>query len=119
LRHHCTFYSGLYCPEHKVHMCNDHAVQSYYWYATPVRWIDYLGKVEMLTKRYVKKFVAKLLEKSTYGTFLGSFISARETWDQHFTCCVHVFVQCRCSKGMHQRLVCCLFVWRPGDAKHA
>ena len=26
-------------------------------------------------------------------TFLGSFISAHETWDQHFTCSVYIFVQ--------------------------
>jgi hypothetical protein len=28
-----------------------------------------------------------------YGTFLGYFISAHETWDQHFTCCVYIFPQ--------------------------
>jgi hypothetical protein len=29
-----------------------------------------------------------------YGTFLVSFTSARETWDQHCRCCVDVIVQC-------------------------
>ena len=28
-----------------------------------------------------------------YGTFLESFISTNETWDQHFTCCVYTFVE--------------------------
>jgi hypothetical protein len=26
-----------------------------------------------------------------YGTFLGSIISAHETWDLYFTCCVLIF----------------------------
>jgi hypothetical protein len=39
-------------------------------YATPVRWMDYLGKGEMLTNS--DAFCA-------YGTFMGSSISAHET----------------------------------------
>ena len=30
-----------------------------------------------------------------YGQFQRSFFSAYETWDQHFTCCVYIFVLCR------------------------
>ena len=51
------FRVAIYCPKLKVHLCNDNAVWSAYWYATPVRWMDYLGKVEMLTNRDVNKFV--------------------------------------------------------------
>ena len=42
--------------------------------------MDYLGKEEMLTNRDV-------------NTFVGSVISALETWNQHFTFCVYIFVQ--------------------------
>ena len=35
-----------------------------------------------------------LLDIPPHPTFLGSFVSAHETWDQHFTFCVYVFVQC-------------------------
>ena len=65
--------------------------------------MDYLGKGEMLTNREVNTFVHNILEKEAfcaYGTFLGSFISAHETWDQHFTCCIYIFVQC--SSGLRQ-----------------
>ena len=43
-------------------------------------------------------------------TFLGSIVSAHETWDQHFTCCVYVFVQCPWSCVMigHDVLLMCL-----------
>ena len=46
----------------------------------------------MLTNRDVNN----MLEKQAfcvYGTFLGYFISAHETWAQHFTCCIYIFVQ--------------------------
>jgi hypothetical protein len=59
-------------------------------------WMDYLGNGEMLTNRDVNKFVHKHWEKHpfcVYGTFLGSFISAHETWNQHFGRCLH-FVPC-------------------------
>ncbi len=38
------------CGQPKAHLCNNHAVWSASWYATPVRWIDYLGKGEVLTQ---------------------------------------------------------------------
>ena len=54
---------AFYCPQHKVHLCNDHAVNSASSYASTVRWMDYLGKGEMLTKRNVNKTVHNILEK--------------------------------------------------------
>jgi hypothetical protein len=66
------FRVAFYCPKHKVHLCNDHAVWSASWHATPVRWMDYLGKWEMLTNRDVNKFVHNIWEKKAfcaYGTF--------------------------------------------------
>jgi hypothetical protein len=39
--------------QHKVHLCNDQASS----YATPVRWMDYLGNGGMLTNRDINKFV--------------------------------------------------------------
>jgi hypothetical protein len=58
--------------------------------------MDYLGEGEMLTNRDVYKFVHKNIEKQyfcAYGTFLESFISAHDTWEQLFTCGVYIFVQ--------------------------
>jgi hypothetical protein len=57
------FKVAFYCSQHKVHLCNDHAVYSASWYATPVRWMDYLGKWEKLTNRDVNKFVQNKWEK--------------------------------------------------------
>ena len=77
------FRVAFYCPQHKVHLCNDHAAS---WYATPVRWMDYLGKGEMLTKRGVNKFVHNILEKKAfcaYRTFQGSFLLSHETNTLH------------------------------------
>ena len=48
---------AFYCPQLKVHLCNDHAVKSASCYATPIRWLDYLCKGEMLTNRDLNKFV--------------------------------------------------------------
>jgi hypothetical protein len=50
---HCRV--AFYYPRHKVHLCNDHSVQSASWYAIPVRWMDYIDKGEMLTNRYINK----------------------------------------------------------------
>ena len=64
----------------------------------------YLSKGEMLTNRDVNKFVQNILEKQAFcvcWTFLGSFISAHETWDQHFTCCDYIFVQHMFKKPIH------------------
>ena len=44
-------------PQHKVHLRNNHAPQSASWYATPVRWMHYLVKGQMLTNRDVNEFV--------------------------------------------------------------
>jgi hypothetical protein len=41
------FRVAFYCPQHKVHLCIDHAIKSAYCHTTPVRWMDYLGKGEM------------------------------------------------------------------------
>jgi hypothetical protein len=63
---------------------------------TPVTWMDYLGNGEMVTNMDLNPFVRKIWGKWAFcvnGTFLGSFISAHETWDQHFTCCLNIFVQ--------------------------
>jgi hypothetical protein len=46
---------GFYCLQHKVHLCNEHALSSASLYATPTTWMDYLGKGEMLTNRDVNK----------------------------------------------------------------
>ena len=70
--------------------------------------MDYLGKEEMLTNRDVNKcvymreisfytvyerYIGEKYVFCEYGTFLGSFISAHETCDQHITCCVYISVQ--------------------------
>jgi hypothetical protein len=47
------------------HLCNDHAVYLASLYATPDRWMDCLGKGEMLTYRDVNKFEHNILEKKT------------------------------------------------------
>jgi hypothetical protein len=57
--------------------------------------MDYLGKGEMLTSKDVNKFAKYLRDiLCVNGTFQGSLISAHVTMDQHFTCCVYIFVQC-------------------------
>ena len=70
LRHlwHCCvttarFTVSSYSPLQKVHLCNDHALYSASWYATPARWMDYLGKGEMLTNSDVNKCLHYILEK--------------------------------------------------------
>ena len=57
----------------------------------PHLWMDYLGKGKMPSNRYKRNtfFCA-------YGTFLGSFISAHETWDQHLTYCFYICIQWTC-----------------------
>ena len=41
-------------PQHKAHLCNDHAVNELLdMLQPPVRWMDYLGKGEMFTNRNV------------------------------------------------------------------
>ena len=104
LRHlwHCVVWKEknilvVFCAQHKLHLCNDHAS----WYSTPVRWMDYLGKREFLTNRDGNTFVHKMLEKiafCVYGTFLVSFISAHETWNQHFTRCLNIILLWKASR---------------------
>ena len=57
------------------------------------RLMDYLGKGEMLANGC--KHIWERSAFCAYGTFLGSFMSAHETWDQHFTCFYYFFNQCR------------------------
>ena len=61
------------------------------------RWIDYLGKGEMLTKRDVNKFVHKIWEKKVFVRMeiLVSFISDNEKWNQHM---MHLYF---CSVYIH------------------
>ncbi len=57
------FRVAFYCGQPKAHLCNNHAVQSASWYATPVRWMDYLGKGEVLTNTDLDRFVNNIWEK--------------------------------------------------------
>ncbi len=50
------------CGQLKAHLCNNHAVQSASWYVTPVRWMDYLGKREVLTNTDLDRFVNNIWE---------------------------------------------------------
>ncbi len=54
------FRVAFYCGQPKAHLCNK---QSASWYATPVRWMDYLGKGEVLTNTYLDRFVNNIWEK--------------------------------------------------------
>ncbi len=54
---------AFYCGQPKAHLCNNHAVWSASWYATPVRWMDYLGKGEVLTNTDLDRFVNNIWEK--------------------------------------------------------
>ena len=47
----------------------------------------------MLTIRNVNKFVHKIHIFVRVENVGDLFISAHETWDQHITCCVYIFVQ--------------------------
>ncbi len=53
----------FYCGQPKTHLCNNHVVQSAFWYDTPVRWIDYLSKGEVLTNTDLDRFVNNIWEK--------------------------------------------------------
>ncbi len=58
-----NFRVAFYCVQPKAHLCNNHAVLSASWYATPVRWMDYLGKGEVLTNTDLDRFVNNIWEK--------------------------------------------------------
>ncbi len=47
----------FYCGQPKTHLRNNHAVQSASSYARPVRWMDYLGKGEVLTNTDLDRIV--------------------------------------------------------------
>ncbi len=51
------------CGQPKAHLCNNHAVWSASWYATPVRCMDYLGKGEVLTNTDLDRFVNNIWQK--------------------------------------------------------
>ncbi len=61
----------FYCGQPKVHLCNNQIKSNHFychitsatWYATPVRWMDYLGKGEVLTKTDLYRFVNNIWEK--------------------------------------------------------
>ena len=50
---------AFYCPQHKVHLCNDHAVLISFLICHTFQ-VNYLGRVEMLTNRDVNKFVQNI-----------------------------------------------------------
>ncbi len=54
---------AFYCGQPKAHLCNNHTVWSASWYATPVRWMDYLCKGEILTNTDLDRFVNNIWEK--------------------------------------------------------
>ncbi len=53
----------FYCGQSKAHLCNNHAVYSTSWYATAVRWMDYLGEGEVPTNTDLDRFVNNIWEK--------------------------------------------------------
>ncbi len=57
------FRVDFYCGEPKAHLCSNHAVLLTSWYATPVRWMDYLGKGEVLSNTDLDRFVNNIWEK--------------------------------------------------------
>ena len=79
------FRVAFYFPWYKVHLCNNQAVQSASWYATPVRWMDYLGRKYVLTNRDVKHsaifFFSRCWTLSTMGRFYW-LIPSSSTWHE-------------------------------------
>ncbi len=58
------FREAFYCGQPETpHLCNYHAVSSASWNATPVRWMDYLSKGEVLTNTDLDRFVNNIWEK--------------------------------------------------------
>ncbi len=57
------FRVAFYCGQSKAHLWNNHAVYSASWYATTVRWMDYLCKGEVLTHTDLDRFVDNIWEK--------------------------------------------------------
>ncbi len=55
------FRVAFYCGQPEARLCNNHAVES--WYATPLRWMDYLSKGEVLTNTDLDRFVNNIWEK--------------------------------------------------------
>ncbi len=68
------------CGQPKAHLCNNHAVYSVSWNATPVRGMDYIGK-EVLTNTDLDRFVNNIWEKKAFCVHtksLRSLSSAHE-----------------------------------------
>ncbi len=70
------------------------------WYATPVRWMDYLGKGEVLTNTDLDRFVNNIWEKWAFYVHRKSprsLSSAHEKWGQkqvlhlYFFQCVYIY----------------------------
>ncbi len=90
----------FYCDQSKAHLCTNHTVKWASWCATPARWMDYLGKGEVLTNTDLNRFVNKIWEKHTYcvrGKSLRFLISTCEKWERKQKSWVYIFVQCRSS----------------------
>ncbi len=91
------FRVAFYCGQPKTHLCNNHAVKSASWYATTVRWMDYLGKGEVLTNTDLDRFVNNIWQKyalCVHIKSLRSLSSAHDKWRQKQKCCIYNFVQC-------------------------
>jgi hypothetical protein len=88
---------AFYCPQHKVHLCNDHVMVNFFICHTCQ--VDGLS-LERRNAHYqgCKLICAQnLREISILCIWKMSGIFCFSSWnmDQHFTCCVYIFVQCR------------------------
>ncbi len=64
---------------------------------TGFRWMDYLGKGEVLTNTDLDRFVNNIWEKQAFCLHrksLRSLSSAHEKWGQKQKCCIYIFDQC-------------------------
>ena len=85
-----TLQSGLLLWQPEAHLCNIHAVRS----ATPVRWMDYLCRGEVLTDADLDRSVNNIWDKwifCVYRKSFRSFSSAHEKWEQKQKCWVYIF----------------------------
>ena len=77
---HCRV--AFYCDQSKAHLCHNHAVYSAPPYTTPVRWMDYLGKGEVLTNTDSDRIVYNIREKWSFvytsAVPVGSMYSHRK-----------------------------------------
>ncbi len=72
------------------------------WYATPVRWMDYLEKAEVLTKTDLNKVVNKIWEKYTYYERRKK-IFYFNSWKKGAKS-VYIFVQCIYLRAVFKEL---------------